>query len=164
MQDFRLAFRALRATSIVTVVAILSFALGIGANTAIFSLVDSHWLRMLPVKEPGRLVLVTNSTTAGTQSWSYRLWEQIRDRPQLFDGTTACSTPNTAMFAPIPSARVATTTRASFFADAMEQIAYLRSSSRPSTSELDGDAERRVGGGRGYAFSAVIRQIGVDRG
>src|SRR5437899_8883051 len=49
MQDLRLAFRSLRATPIVTVVAILSLALGIGANTAIFSLVDSLVLRSLPV-------------------------------------------------------------------------------------------------------------------
>jgi hypothetical protein len=52
MQDLRLAVRALRATPIVTTIAVLSLALGIGANTAIFSLVDSLLLRALPVKQP----------------------------------------------------------------------------------------------------------------
>jgi predicted permease len=81
--------RALRAAPIVSGVAILSLTLSIGANTAIFSLIDSLWMRMLPVKAPDRLVLVTSGTAAGIQSWSYPVWEQIRDQPQLFDSTTA---------------------------------------------------------------------------
>ena len=54
MSDIRDAFRALRATPVVTAVAILSLALGIGANTAIFSLVNALMLRALPVKDPQR--------------------------------------------------------------------------------------------------------------
>jgi putative ABC transport system permease protein len=61
MQDLRLAVRALRATPIVTAVAVLSLALGIGANTAIFSLLNSLVLRALPVANPQRLVLVSVS-------------------------------------------------------------------------------------------------------
>ena len=53
-QDFRLALRALRATPLVTTVVIGSLALAIGANTAIFSLVNSLLLRALPVREPQR--------------------------------------------------------------------------------------------------------------
>ena len=60
MHDLRLAFRSLRATPIVTAVAILSLALGIGANTAIFSLVDSLLLRTLPVLEPQRLAFISD--------------------------------------------------------------------------------------------------------
>ena len=52
MNDLKLAVRSLRATPLVSVVAVLSIALGIGANTAIFSIVDSLVLRALPVAEP----------------------------------------------------------------------------------------------------------------
>ena len=64
MQDIRLAFRALRATPVVSLVAVLSLALGIGANTAIFSLVNSLILRALPVKEPGQLVMLSDEPGA----------------------------------------------------------------------------------------------------
>ena len=49
LMDLRLAIRTLRSTPVVTVVAVLSLALGIGANTAIFSILDSLLLRALPV-------------------------------------------------------------------------------------------------------------------
>ena len=57
MQDLRDAFRALKATPVVSIVAIVSLALGIGANTAIFSILDALLLRSLPVKE-----IVTTNT------------------------------------------------------------------------------------------------------
>src|SRR4051812_16758927 len=86
--DLRDALRALRATPIVTAVAVLSLALGIGANTAIFSLVDALMLRTLPVHEPQRLVQVI--TGPARASWSNPLWEQLRERDhQLFDGAFA---------------------------------------------------------------------------
>jgi putative ABC transport system permease protein len=90
MSDFRDAFRALRATPVVSAVAILSLALGIGANTAIFSLVNSLMLRSLPVQEPQRLVQVLTGPTR--TSFSNPLWEQLRERDhQLFDGAFAYS-------------------------------------------------------------------------
>ena len=61
MQDLRLAVRALRATPIVSVVAALSLALGIGANTAIFSLLNGLLLRSLPVSAPDQLFIVSNA-------------------------------------------------------------------------------------------------------
>src|SRR2546425_10143961 len=84
-QDVRLAVRALRLTPVVATVAVLSLALGIGANTAIFSLVNSLLLRALPVREPDRLVLISDSATRGTQYWSYPVWQQIQQRPELFE-------------------------------------------------------------------------------
>ena len=68
MADFRDAFRALRATPVVSAVAILSLALGIGANTAIFSIVNALMLRTLPVKEPQQLVQVLAGPARA--SWS----------------------------------------------------------------------------------------------
>lgn len=86
MQDLRDAFRALRATPVVTILAILSLALGLGANTAIFSLIDTLLLRALPVRDPQRLVLLDGV------SWTNPIWEQIRDRQaQCFGGATAWS-------------------------------------------------------------------------
>src|SRR5439155_23434327 len=61
VHDVRLAFRQLRATPVVTVVAVLSLALGIGATTAIFLFVDSIVLRALPVMDPGCLAFVMNT-------------------------------------------------------------------------------------------------------
>jgi predicted permease len=90
MQDLRDAVRSLRATPLVSTVAVLSLALGIGANTAIFSIVDSLLLRALPVREPERLVMV--SAGDQLQSWTNPIWEQIRDRPELFEGALAWGT------------------------------------------------------------------------
>jgi predicted permease len=90
-QDLRLAVRTLRATPVIALVAILSLALGIGANTAIFSLVDSLLLRDLPVQHPERLVLLRDSVLTNSDTWDYHLWEQIQQRPWLFDGALAYS-------------------------------------------------------------------------
>ena len=80
MQDFRDAWRALRATPLVSSVAILSLALGIGANTAIFSILDSLLLKPLPVREPQRLVLVGLADRNADASHTYAIWKEIRDR------------------------------------------------------------------------------------
>jgi len=85
VHDVRLAVRQLRASPLVSAVAIMSLALGIGANTAIFSIVNSLLLRPLPVRQPQELVTLTDG------SWTNPIWEQIRDRHELFDSAFAFS-------------------------------------------------------------------------
>ena len=75
MQDLRDAIRGLRAAPIVTAVAVLSLALGIGANTAIFSILNSLLLRTLPVQRARQLTLVQARQPT---SWTNPIWEQIR--------------------------------------------------------------------------------------
>jgi len=94
--DLRLAFRSLRAAPVVTVVVILSLAMGIGANTAIFSLLNSVLLRALPVVEPERLTLVSGGLPvvplAGPRplpSYTYATWEGLTSRATLFDAACA---------------------------------------------------------------------------
>ena len=69
MRHVRLAFRTLFRTPFVTAVAVLSLALGIGANAAIFSLTDQVLLRPLPVPDPDRLIdLTAPGPNPGSQS------------------------------------------------------------------------------------------------
>jgi putative ABC transport system permease protein len=94
-QDVRFGARLLRKTPVITAVALLSLALGIGANTAIFSLLDSVMLRMLPVQKPERLVaLGMRSPKQGSEvfhSYTNPIWEQLRDHQNVFDGVMAWS-------------------------------------------------------------------------
>jgi predicted permease len=71
-------------------VAVLSLALGIGANAAIFSIINSLLLRTLPVKDPTRLVLLTDTPTHA-RSWSYPIWLEIHRRQHLFEDSAAWS-------------------------------------------------------------------------
>ena len=88
LQDLRYALRALRATPAFAAVAILSLALGIGANTAIFSLVNSLILKSLPVSHPEQLLQVT---LGKDDYYTNPIWEQIRDRQDVFSGIFAYS-------------------------------------------------------------------------
>ena len=85
MPELRDAFRSLRSTPLLTAVAVLSLALGIGANTAIFSLLDAALFRALPVPEPERLVIVGDAGEERT-AWPQAVWNEIRDREVLAGG------------------------------------------------------------------------------
>jgi predicted permease len=94
-QDVRYAGRMLRKTPLVSAVAILSIALGIGANTAIFTLLDQILFRKLPVPEPDRIVRVSTTGfyyggSIGTgRELSYPIYTELRDRNQTFTGLFA---------------------------------------------------------------------------
>jgi len=85
MHDVRYALRMLRRSPAMTAAVVLSLALGIGANTAIFSVIDVLMLHALPVKEPDRLVLVGTSENF-TQ---YSLFETFRERAETIADLTA---------------------------------------------------------------------------
>jgi putative ABC transport system permease protein len=87
MHDVRLAFRQLWATPMVSVVAVLSLALGIGANTAIFSLVNSLMLRALPVTQPEQLALLESA--GQSTSWTNPIWEEVHAQADRFGGAMA---------------------------------------------------------------------------
>ena len=78
MQDFRLAIRTIRGTPVIAIAAILSLALGIGASTAMFALVNSLALRVLPVAEPERLVTLSTGPAATQTIFTYTTFDEIR--------------------------------------------------------------------------------------
>src|SRR5882724_10861711 len=95
IQDLRFAFRTLLKAPVFTTVAILSLAFGIGANSAIFSLLDQLLLRTLPVQEPERLVQMSArggshyGSSSGSRVISYPMYRDFRDQAQVFDGLLA---------------------------------------------------------------------------
>ncbi len=97
VKDLRYALRMLRRSPGFTTVAILTLALGIGANTAIFTLIDVVMLRSLPVRSPNELVSVgdpsrpTAHFSGGPMAniFSYPLYQRLRDQNQVFSGLLA---------------------------------------------------------------------------
>ncbi len=95
--DLRFAFRTLARSPLFTAVAVLSLALGIGANTSIFSLLDQVLYRSLPVRDPRSLVIFHvddhssgSSMSDNSQSvFSYPMYQDLRDRAPAFDGVVA---------------------------------------------------------------------------
>jgi predicted permease len=98
-KDIRYGLRQLVRNPIFTAVAVLSLALGVGANTAIFSIMDAALLKSLPVRDPQQLVILTDPTMSGM--WmgmdnggprsllSYAEYAQLRDHATVFSGMCA---------------------------------------------------------------------------
>src|SRR5260370_36840076 len=86
-KDVRYGIRMLRRSPGFSAVAVLSLGLGIGANTAIFSLLDRVLLKMRPVREPQHLVIFQRRDTAFT----YNQYRHLRDGTQLLSGVLAYS-------------------------------------------------------------------------
>ncbi len=89
--EFRFALRMIRKTPGVTAVAVLSLGLGIGANTAIFSLIDTLMLKQLPVESPQELHLVASNPARRRTSWNYPDYVAFRDHNRSFTGLAAGS-------------------------------------------------------------------------
>jgi predicted permease len=89
--DIRYGLRGLRKNPLFSAVAVLTLALGIGANTAMFSLLDQVVLRLLPVSDPEQLVIVRETgnhfgNTYGPNTISWPMFEDLRDNNQVFSG------------------------------------------------------------------------------
>jgi putative ABC transport system permease protein len=93
LQDVRLAFRSLRATPVVSIAAALSLALGIGANTTIFSLINSLLLRPLPVRSPEQLVSVSTGPQQSQRVFSFATWDTMRGT-DTFENALAYAPPS----------------------------------------------------------------------
>ncbi len=96
VQDVAYGTRALLRSRALAAAAVISLALGIGANTAIFSLLDAVLLRSLPVREPGQLVLLGTGTSDGigtaiadSELYSYPFYREIRKRNEVFTDVAA---------------------------------------------------------------------------
>ncbi len=102
IQDLRFALRQMRRSPGFVLTAVLTLALGVGANTAVYSLLDQALLRSLPVRRPEQLVVLsapgkeweghTGDHGAGEEkSFSYPMYRDLRDQAKVFDGLIATS-------------------------------------------------------------------------
>jgi hypothetical protein len=97
VQDIRYGLRTLAKNPVFTIVAVLTLGLGIGANTAIFTLINAVLLKTLPVSDPQALVVVGDPSVAHSRSmgtpttdvFSYPLYRDLRDQNNVFSGMTA---------------------------------------------------------------------------
>jgi predicted permease len=99
LQDLRYSLRTLRKSPVFLAVALLSLAMGIGANTAIFTLINQLILQPLPVKHPEQLVMLAGrgnhyGGNNGPDRLSYPMYQEIRDKNQVFSGMF-CTYPTT---------------------------------------------------------------------
>lgn len=94
LQDVRYAIRTLRKAPGFTFIVVCTLALGVGANTAIFTLMDQVLLRGLPVRNPQELVVLDRKGSdmgriEGAHAFSYPMYKDLRDQSKVFDGVAA---------------------------------------------------------------------------
>ncbi len=164
-RDFRFALRLMRQTPVVSAVAMLSLALGIGANVAIFNLVNALMLKALPLHEPERLVLLQfPSTDAGQPprtSFTNPQWEYLRDHQDFLGGALAVGTTRVNLNAGGEARQVAGLLASGRFFDVLGVMPII---GRTFTAEDD----RRKGGKDGpvvvLSHAFWQREYGGDRG
>src|ERR1700732_2057513 len=90
--DLRYALRLLRKSPVFTGVAVLSLALGIGANTAIFTLIDAVLLKLLPIRDPqGLAFLATQDQTGASTNFYFETYQRLRAEQPFFQDLAAFS-------------------------------------------------------------------------
>jgi predicted permease len=113
LQDIRFGLRMFAKSRTTTATLVITLALGIGANTAVFSLINGVMLRSLPVSHPEQIFFFGADTSSGTSSgnaptgpvslYSYPWFEQFRERnPSAFDGLTALASPQVDLRVSVP--------------------------------------------------------------
>ncbi len=101
-RDVRYAVRMLRRDRVLASIAVITLALGIGANTALFSVIDALMLRRLPVTKPDelRLFTIARSTPIPGVSFSYPLYEDFQTKADAFSGVIAVGSVNSMRVSP----------------------------------------------------------------
>ena len=161
MADLRYAVRMLRRSPAFTLVAVLSLALGIGANVAVFTVINAVTLRTLPVPHPRDLVVVDSHYRNEPGRISFPLYRDLRARQQVFTDmfATAGETP---LRLTIPAAR-----RAGVAAHATASRATLDGATAPHAAAIPGAAPTSTSastgaGVDGSATAAITNSLGGD--
>jgi predicted permease len=171
-RDFRYAFRSLRSSPAMAIAAIATLALGIGANTAIFSVLEGVVLEPLPFQQPDRLVILAlfNRTLGYATYLSYPDFLDWRQNARSFEQIAAFMTDGFDLTAPgLPEHLGGKETSANFFSTLGVQLAFGRSFSQdedkiggaPAAVISDRIAQERFGGGR-VALGKTLDLNGVD--
>ena len=164
MQDIRFGLRMLARSPGVTAIAVLSLAVGIGANITVFSIVNSTLLRPLPVRGPDRLVSFYHHSPRGEHmSFSYPEYEELRALDGLFAGVAAYSAAEAVLSAgDEPEGVAAEVVTPGYFEVAGARIAMGRSlaeSGRDAVVISEALWKRRLGGDPGV-LGRVVRLNG----
>jgi len=161
-KDVRYALRGLRHSPGFTAAAIISLALGIGANTAIFALFHTLMLRMLPVAHPEALVWINRTGGWGAETVSNPLYKQIAARGDLFNGVIATNLEGKVRFRPRPDDREEYTDKECVSGNYFQVLGI-----RPAIGRLFTDADNRVPGGHPLAvisYDLWRSRYGADPG